>query len=365
MTEPWSGLLGGMDRAATGAGSTPVAIPVLRPAAAGVTETAVDLGAIRPSATRAWSGEHPGRLWRRDLLALACAVLIHAGLLAATRFAPLDGLQGAATIEIPVEIVTDVPPVLNADGPGPETREAAAPLTPAPSAEQPQPGPMTARLLPDVADLPPAPPSAATEPPPPTGPPPAHAQPAVAAPTSDPRETFSGHPPDLPTARPAPAPRPPATVDEAARDRAEAVLATRRAQAAVAAQAAERAAHRREARQALDAARAAVAEAAPRAIARDVASAEDVAAYGRQVLGRITALTRYPEDARARGAQGTVVVAFSLGTAGQVTSAAVSQSSGDRGLDSEAVTTVRRAGPFGALPAGAPTRFSVPLHFRL
>lgn len=91
---------------------------------------------------------------------------------------------------------------------------------------------------------------------------------------------------------------------------------------------------------------------------------EDATAYDREVVSRISSAKRFPEAARERGVQGTVVVGFSIGSAGQVNSARVVQSSGDGALDTDAVETVRRAAPFGPPPRGAARSYAVPLRYR-
>ncbi len=79
----------------------------------------------------------------------------------------------------------------------------------------------------------------------------------------------------------------------------------------------------------------------------------------------IAAMKHYPEEARARAAQGTAVVSFAIDAGGGVRSAAIGRSSGDAGLDAEAVATVRRVGSFGPPPRGAPHSFSVPLRYQM
>ena len=94
-------------------------------------------------------------------------------------------------------------------------------------------------------------------------------------------------------------------------------------------------------------------------------SAADVSAFRAAVAGRLQGAKRYPESARARGASGVVVVAFSLDGSGHLVSVNVARSSGQSDLDAEAIATVRRAAPFPPPPAGAARSFSVPLGFRL
>ena len=71
---------------------------------------------------------------------------------------------------------------------------------------------------------------------------------------------------------------------------------------------------------------------------------------------------RYPEAARASGAQGVVVVSFVVGPSGRVVSHAVTRSSGQAVLDSavgQMMAAVRLPPPpGGSFRASAPIRFS-------
>jgi protein TonB len=82
----------------------------------------------------------------------------------------------------------------------------------------------------------------------------------------------------------------------------------------------------------------------------------DAAAY-RQVVAR--AVSAAVARACPHGGGGRVVVALTIGGAGQIAAASLSSSSGDGALDSAAVSAVRRAGPFPA-PAGR-SSVSVPV----
>jgi colicin import membrane protein len=88
-------------------------------------------------------------------------------------------------------------------------------------------------------------------------------------------------------------------------------------------------------------------------------------AYRSEIVARISAAKHYPEDARSRGASGVAVVAFSIDASGALGGASIRRSSGDAGLDGEAVATVRRASPFPPPPPGAPRAFSIGLNYRL
>ena len=75
-------------------------------------------------------------------------------------------------------------------------------------------------------------------------------------------------------------------------------------------------------------------------------------AYNALVFGHIQRFKRYP--ASAHGASGTVVVRFDLTRTGEVTSSAVTKSSGNAALDQEALDLLRRASPFPPFPAAKP-----------
>ena len=81
------------------------------------------------------------------------------------------------------------------------------------------------------------------------------------------------------------------------------------------------------------------------------------------MLAAIAAHKHYPDAALARQPRGVAMVTFTLGSSGQVVSAALTRSAGDATLDADAVATVRRASPFPAPPPGAPRRFTAPLNY--
>jgi periplasmic protein TonB len=90
----------------------------------------------------------------------------------------------------------------------------------------------------------------------------------------------------------------------------------------------------------------------------------DEARYPGQVERKVARALRYPND--ARGARGEVQVAFTLDPSGSLLSLAIVRSSGDAILDQAALTTVQRAAPFPAFPAGIGRNswdFSIPLAF--
>jgi len=64
----------------------------------------------------------------------------------------------------------------------------------------------------------------------------------------------------------------------------------------------------------------------------------------------------YPEAARARREQGTVLVAFAIDRGGRLLSFGVRRSSGSTALDAAAEDMIRRAAPLPAVPASYPGR---------
>lgn len=76
----------------------------------------------------------------------------------------------------------------------------------------------------------------------------------------------------------------------------------------------------------------------------------------------------YAKIARTRqrnaGGKGVAHVSFQVTASGQAVSVTVSRSSGNARVDKAALTHVRRAAPFPRPPAGARTRFVIPLEFR-
>ena len=70
------------------------------------------------------------------------------------------------------------------------------------------------------------------------------------------------------------------------------------------------------------------------------ASAALQSGYISEITSAIRSRLFYPEAARARGAKGVVGVAFSIGASGELTSFAITRSSGDEALDAAARTLV-------------------------
>lgn len=76
---------------------------------------------------------------------------------------------------------------------------------------------------------------------------------------------------------------------------------------------------------------------------------------------------RYPEAARRRNEQGTVVVRFTVGRSGQVLSVSLVQGSGSDTLDEAAQAVLRGATlpPFPADMPQAQQTLTVPIRYRL
>jgi protein TonB len=86
--------------------------------------------------------------------------------------------------------------------------------------------------------------------------------------------------------------------------------------------------------------------------------------YRALVIAELSRHKRYPEAARAAGVTGTVVVSFTIGSGGRVTTSSVVQSSGNNVLDSAARQMVSALAlpppPGGRFSATAPVRYSLP-----
>lgn len=106
-----------------------------------------------------------------------------------------------------------------------------------------------------------------------------------------------------------------------------------------------------------------VATAAAQAAGAAQAMAIAPASWKGAVLAALNRHKRYPGGASGTG---TAMIAFSMNRAGQVTSARLVQSSGDRALDEEAVALPRRASPLPPPPAevgGGAINLNVPVRF--
>lgn len=95
-------------------------------------------------------------------------------------------------------------------------------------------------------------------------------------------------------------------------------------------------------------------------------------AYFRRMYERVDRVVKYPRDLALALEQGTVVVRFTLRASGEIADISVSKSSGFKEFDRAFTRALRRAAPFGAVPASvlgsarkitvnAPYTFSNPL----
>jgi protein TonB len=89
--------------------------------------------------------------------------------------------------------------------------------------------------------------------------------------------------------------------------------------------------------------------------------------FQQALLRHIARFQRYPQWARQNGSKGTVQVLFLLRRDGTVLDAWVQSTSGEVGLDREAIETVRRAEPLPVIPTELPDQIRVllPVDFAL
>lgn len=274
------------------------------------------------------SGPHPA--------AWCCALLLHAGLMAA--LLPTSQGEGAPGQTQAFGVVFSLPgdgaPAVEA-GAAMEG-DSAAPLPEALAAEE-----TTPPAVPSLAQAPPEP--APPEPAPPEpGPPPEPAprrEPARAAPRP-------ATPPPA-AARPQPAARAPAT-------RGSGSAVPSRGEVAPAGQAGPGSAT------AATATPASASRSASGALLPDSYRAGLSAALGRNL--------RYPALPRERGQEGEVVVQFSVTRSGAVRGARIMRSSGIAAFDAEALALLERVSPLPPLPRGWPAEeamFAAPIRFTL
>lgn len=83
---------------------------------------------------------------------------------------------------------------------------------------------------------------------------------------------------------------------------------------------------------------------------------------------RLTVATKIaqnkPSAKVAAAAQGTVLVAFSIGPDGYITNTRIAQSSGNGALDQAAIQSVSKSSPFPPPPLATARSFTVPIRFR-
>jgi periplasmic protein TonB len=107
---------------------------------------------------------------------------------------------------------------------------------------------------------------------------------------------------------------------------------------------------------------------APPSPGRSAMLARAQATWQKALIEHLNKHKRYPEAARSRRAQGTVVVAFKLDHGGRVVTSQVTRSSGSRPLDEEALAVLQRANPLPAPPhhlSGPALELVLPIQFRI
>lgn len=229
-----------------------------------------------------------------------------------------------------------------------DAAERPAPADPAPTMT-PEPPAETARAE-TAPEQPPvmekAPPAAARPPPPGPQPPaidPLEAQMLAALTDVD---------VPVPLARPLPRPRPPA--EKPAVQKAPKTKAERKTQREPASAAAEKPAAP---------VRASNRNRAEKTVASSSVARGDSNRWKARVVAHLERRKRYPSAARARGEQGTVLVAFRIDAGGRVLSASLARSSGHSALDEAALAMVERASPVPAPPSGEGTTLTAPVRF--
>jgi periplasmic protein TonB len=94
----------------------------------------------------------------------------------------------------------------------------------------------------------------------------------------------------------------------------------------------------------------------------------DVVRWQSMLVAHIERFKRYPAEARARGMQGTVQVAFTIDHEGHVLTSRIMRSSGYPALDQETLDVLARAQPMPRPPDRVPDRqlsFAIPVRFSI
>ena len=78
--------------------------------------------------------------------------------------------------------------------------------------------------------------------------------------------------------------------------------------------------------------------------------ADETRAYYGSIISRLEQVKRYPDEARQRGGQGTVLVRFVLGRSGDLVSWRIEKGSGLEALDQEVGNMLHKAAPFPPFP---------------
>jgi protein TonB len=90
--------------------------------------------------------------------------------------------------------------------------------------------------------------------------------------------------------------------------------------------------------------------------------------WQKALVSHLNRFKRYPDGARARGSQGSVLVEFTIDRAGNVVASRVVQRSGSTFLDEEAIAVLQRASPLPRPPAdmtGELFPLTLPIQFRI
>jgi periplasmic protein TonB len=94
----------------------------------------------------------------------------------------------------------------------------------------------------------------------------------------------------------------------------------------------------------------------------------EMASWQSNLIKQLEKFKRYPNDARARGDEGTVELGFTLDRSGHVLAHQIVRSSGHSALDAEAIAMVERAQPLPPIPDSMPDAqldLTVPIVFSL
>ena len=95
---------------------------------------------------------------------------------------------------------------------------------------------------------------------------------------------------------------------------------------------------------------------------------QDVIRWQSTLVAHIERFKRYPAEARARGKQGTVQVAFTIDREGHLLTSRIMRSSGDPALDQETLDVLARAQPMPRPPDRVPDAqlfFAIPVRFSM
>jgi periplasmic protein TonB len=92
------------------------------------------------------------------------------------------------------------------------------------------------------------------------------------------------------------------------------------------------------------------------------------ASWQKALVSHLNRFKRYPDGARARGSQGSVLIEFTIDRSGNVVASRVLRHSGSNFLDEEAIAVLQRASPLPRPPAeitGELFPLTLPIQFRI